>query len=124
MISEGSRLIENTKRNFSMKAGNILANPGTSNRNYWSLINTVLNNAKIPMIPPLLENWLFVTDFTEKAHVFNDRFILQYTMIDTGSEIPQNIPVAASLLKDFIIFDKQILKIIRLLNPMKYLREW
>ena len=100
MITEGSRLMEDAKRNYFLKAGNTLANPGTSNRTYWSLINTVLNKAKIPMIPPLLENGPFVTDFTEKALLFNDYFILQCTTIYTGSEIPQNIPVAASLLND------------------------
>ena len=61
--------------------------PGTSSKTYWTLINTVLNEVKIPMIPPLLENGLFVTDLTEKAQIFNDYFILQCTTIDTGSEI-------------------------------------
>ena len=53
MISEGSKLIEDAKRNYLLKAGNTLANPGTSRKTYWSLINTVLNKAKIPIIPPL-----------------------------------------------------------------------
>ena len=85
-ITEGSKLIEDAKRNYLLKAGNTLANPGTPNRTYWSLINTVLNKAKIPIIPPLLENGQFVTDFTEKAQLFNDYFILQCTTIDTGNE--------------------------------------
>ena len=119
MITEGSRLMEDAKRNYFLKAGNTLANPGTSNRTYWSLINTVLNKAKIPIIPPLLENGLFVTDFTEKAQLFNDYFILQCTTIDTGSEIQQNGPVAAPLLNDFVISDEKILKIIRSLNSNK-----
>ena len=89
MLSEGARLIEEAKRNYFLKAGKTLANPGTSSKNYWTLINTVLNKVKIPMIPPLLENGLFVTNLTEKAQIFNDYFILQCTTIDTGSEIPQ-----------------------------------
>ena len=48
---------------------------GTSSKTYWSLINTVLDKAKIP-ITPLLENGLFITDFAEKAQLFNDYFIL------------------------------------------------
>ena len=67
MISEGSKLIEDAKRNYFLKARNTLASPGTSRKRYWSLINTVLNKAKIPIMPPLLENGLFVTDSTEKA---------------------------------------------------------
>ena len=103
MITEGPKLIEDATRNYFLKAGNTLANPRTSNRTYWYLINTVLNKVKMPIIPPLLENGLFVTYLTEKAQLCNDYFILQCTTIDTGSEIPQHIPVAASLMNDFVI---------------------
>ena len=65
MTSEATRLIEDAKRNYFRKAGKTLANPGTCSKTYWTLINTVLNKTKIPLIPPLLENGLFVTDFTE-----------------------------------------------------------
>ena len=88
MISEGAKMIENAKQNYLCKTGQNLANAGSSSKMYWSLINTVLNKAKIPIIPPLLENGLFISDFAEKAQLFNDYFILQCTTIDTGSEIP------------------------------------
>ena len=119
MISEGARMIEEAKRNYFLKAGKTLANPGTSSKTYWTLINTVLNKVKIPMIPPLLENGLFVTDFTEKAQIFNDYFILQCTTIDTDSEIPQDTPVTTALISDFVISEEKILNIIRSLNPNK-----
>ena len=118
MIAEGSKLIEDAKRKYLPKAGNTLANPETPSKTYWTLINTVLNKAKIPIIPCLLENGLFITDFTEKAQIFNDFFILQCTTVDTGSEIPQYIPAAATLINDFAI-SEQILNIIRSLNPNK-----
>ena len=119
MITEGARLIEEAKRNYFPRAGRTLSNPGTSSKTYWTLINTILNKAKIPMIPPLLENGLFVTDFTEKAQIFNDFFILQCKTIDTGSEIPQDIPVTTTLISDFAISEEKILNIIRSLNPNK-----
>ena len=119
MIAEGSKLIEDAKRKYLLKVGNTLANPETSSKTYWTLINTVLNKAKIPIIPPLLENGLFITDFTEKAQIFNDFFILQCTTVDTGSEIPQYIPAAAILINDFAISEQKILNIIRSLNPNK-----
>ena len=83
------------------------------------MINTVLNKAKIPIIPPLLENGLFITDFTEKAQLFNDYFILQCMTIDTGSEIPLETLRNPISISDFIISDEKILKIIRSLNPNK-----
>ena len=119
MVSEGSKLIEDAKRNYFLKAGQTLANPRTSSKTYWTLINTVLNKVKIPIIPPLLENGLFVTDFTEKAQLFNDYFIRQCTTIDTGSEIPHDMPVPVAVISEFSISDEKILNIIRSLNPNK-----
>ena len=106
-------------KNYLRKAGQSLANPGTSGKTYWTLINTLLNKAKIPIIPPLLENGLFVTDFTEKAQIFNDYFILQCTTIDTGSEIPHDKQGSSTLISDFVISEEKILNIIRSLNPNK-----
>ena len=119
MTSKCSKMIEDAKRQYFLKAGKTLANPGTGLKAYWSLLNSVLNKAKIPIIPPLLENGIFVMDFTEKAQIFNNHFILQCTTIDTGSEIPRNNPVNATLLTEFHLSDEKILKIIRSLNPNK-----
>ena len=112
-ISEGARL------NYFLKAGKTLAKPSTGSKNYWKLISIVLNNAKNPIIPPLLEKGLFVTDFSEKAQIFNDYFIFQCTIIETSSEIPKGTPVTTPLISDFSISDKKILNIIRSLNPNK-----
>ena len=119
MISEGGKLIEDAKRSYLLKAGKSLANPATSRKTYWSLINTVLKKAKVPIIPPLLENGLFITDFTEKAHIFNEYFILQCTTINTGSELPEDALAPSSMISDFPISDEKILSIIRSLNPNK-----
>ena len=119
MISEGTRMIEDAKQNYLRRTGQTLAHPGTSSKTYWTLINTVLNKAKIPIIPPLLENGLFITDFTEKAQLFNDYFILQCTTIDTGSEIPLETTRGSTLISDFAISEEKILNIIRSLNTNK-----
>ena len=119
MTSDGAKMIEDPKQNYLRKTGQTLANPGTSRKTYWSLINTLLNKAKIPIIPPLLENGLFITDFTEKAQLFNDYFIIQCTTIDTGSDLPRNIPIPTSLISDLNISEEKILNIIRSLNPNK-----
>ena len=71
------------------------------------------------MIPSLLENGLFVSDFSEKAQLFNDYFLLQCTTIDTGSVIPATVPIPTSLISEFPIYGEKILNIIRSLNPNK-----
>ena len=112
-------MIDEAKCNYFRQAGKTLANPGCNSKTDWTLINTVLNEVKIPLIPPLLENGLFVSDFTKKAQIFNDYFILQCTSIDTGSEIPCDTPVTTALISDFVISGEKILNIIRSLNPNK-----
>ena len=93
MMSKSSKMIEDAKRRYFLKADKTLANPETGLKTYWSLLNSVLNKARIPTIQPLLENGIFVMDLTEKAQIFNNHFILQCTTIDAGTEIPRNNPV-------------------------------
>ena len=84
-------------------------------KTHWYLINIVLNKAKIPIIPPLLENGLFVTDLTQKAQVFKDHFILQCTT--TNSEMPEHTPSNPTMIDSITISEEKIIKIIRSLNP-------
>ncbi len=75
--------------------------------------------AKISIIPPLLEHGCMI-DFSDKAQLFNDHFVLQCTTIDTSSTIPSDVPTPSSVVNDFPISDKSLLKnIIRSLNPHK-----
>ena len=40
-----------------------LNDPKTAPKTYWSILKTYVNGSKIPLIPPLLVNNEFVTDF-------------------------------------------------------------
>ena len=117
MIAQGSKLVEDAKHKYFTNVGRILSDPSTGTKKHWCLINKILNKAKIPEI--LLENDIFVLDFSSKAQIFNDYFILQCTTLDTGSEIPSDLPVTASQLREFVISEEKILRIIRNLNPNK-----
>ena len=119
MIAEGSRLIEEAKHAYFAKVGRKLSDPSTGTKMYWSLVNKILNKAKIPEIPLLLQNDIFILDFASKAQIFNDYFILQCTTLDTGSEIPCDLPEKMSQLTEFAISEEKILKIIRNLNSNK-----
>ena len=119
MIAHGSKLIEDAKEKYLTKIGRTVSHPETGKKLYWSLINKILNKAKIPIIPPLIENDIFVLDFTAKAEIFNDYFIQQCTTIDTGSELPPPSVPNTSLLTGFSMSDEKILNIIRSLNPNK-----
>ena len=119
MIAHGSKLIEDAKDKYFTKIGRTLSNPETGKKLYWSMINKILNKAKIPIIPPLIEKDIFVLDFAAKAEIFNDYFIQQCTTIDTGSELPSTSIPNTSLLNGFFISDEKILNIIRSLDSNK-----
>ena len=51
-----------------------LTNVQRNSKTYWSLLNRFLNNKKIPLIPTLFHENKFVTDFKEKAELFNSFF--------------------------------------------------
>ena len=53
-----------------------LANVSKNCKTYWSLLRCLLNE-KLRLIPPLLHENKFVTDFKEKAELFNSRFATQ-----------------------------------------------
>ena len=104
--------------NFS-KIGMTLTDPNTGSKRYWWLINKVLNKTKVPVIPPLLENGLFISDFSSKAQIFNDYFLLQCMPLNTGSTVPLESTLNVTPLSDICITDDKILRVIRSLNANK-----
>ena len=119
MIARGSKLVEDAKTKNFFNIGRKSSDPSTGTKKYWSLVNKTLNKAKIPEIPLLLEEDIFVLDFASMAQIFNDYFILQCSTLVTGSEIPSDISVTATQLREFVISEDEILKIIRNLNQNK-----
>ena len=74
----------------------------------------------IPLIPPLLVNNEFVTDFLAKANLFHDFFREQRRPITNDSSLPnnQNIETVTGL-SDFNVDTDAIITLIRSLNPNK-----
>ena len=59
---------------------------------YWSLLRRLLNNnKKIPLITPLFHENKFVTDFKEKAELFNSHFATQCSLIRKSNKLPSHI---------------------------------
>ena len=53
-------------------------------------LTTFLNNKKIPFIPPIYHNNNYITDFKEKAQIFNYFFDKKCTLVENSSELPTN----------------------------------
>ena len=83
LSTEISTLISNRKEKHYHNQSLKLNYPKTSTKTYWSILKCFYNNSKIPLISPLKVDNKIVSDFTEKANLFNDIFATQcmYTLI-------------------------------------------
>ena len=52
--------------------------PKLRQKKYWSITKTFANGKKVPVIPPILVNNKLLTNFNDKASIFNDFFSKQY----------------------------------------------
>ena len=75
---------------------------------------------KIPIIPPLYCNGNFITDFCQKAELFNSFFAEQCSILLNSSKLPTNLaPRTDQSLTSINFSQDDILKIIQNLNPNK-----
>ena len=107
-------LIDNSKPKYFLRLTQ------KSTKTYWALLNFFLNNRKIPVIPPLFHSNKFVTDFKEKAELFNFFFAKQYSLIKNESKLPPRLHFLTDNCLSMVKFvNNDILKIIQNLNPNK-----
>ena len=80
-----SDAITSSKLKYYECLANKLNDPKTGPKTYWKIIKTFLNDTKIPLIPPLLVSNQLVSDFLEKANLFNDYLSKQRTAINNSA---------------------------------------
>ena len=94
--------------------------PATSPKAYWSILKTFLNNKKIPCIPPIYHHNNYITDFKEKAEIFNNFFAKQCTTVNNISQLPTDSLKRTNNCLSTISFTKEdIAKIIKNLIQIK-----
>ena len=86
--SDINKIILVAKEKYLQNQGAKLADPSTSQKTYWKILNGFLNKCKVPRIPPLFVDGNFVTDCKEKATIFNNYFAKQCTPFQTESILP------------------------------------
>ena len=112
--------IGESKERYYTKMSSRLADPLTSAKTYWSILKTFLNDKKIPSIPPLFHENKFITDFKEKAELFNHFFVNQCSLLSNSSVLPTDLPDLTNKCLDSIHFSScDIGKIISRLDPNK-----
>ena len=113
-------IIKSSKENFYNNLAEKLNDPSTSNKKYLSTMKTFIDGKKPPIIPPLLVSNNLISNFREKANIFNVFFIQQCQRIASNSILPTNqIFYTQNRLRDFDIDCRKILKLVNGLNPHK-----
>ena len=118
-LSEVSQLIVKGKVEYYYQLGKRLNDPSTSAKSYRTILKTFYNKRKIPVIPPLLVNSSFVTDFKEKPNLFNDFFCKQCTPEANDSTLPTLLETPNQNLSSFEIIASDIGKLIKALKVNK-----
>ena len=92
----------------------------TSAKSYWSILKTLYNGKKIPLISPILISDKLISNFKEKANHFNAFFTFQYTPVSNNSTLPLvTTTVTNASLASISFSDRDILKITHSLNINK-----
>ena len=115
-----SEVILKRKNDYHRKLSDKLNDPETSAKPYWSILKTLYNGKKIPLILPILVNNKLISNFKEKASYSNNFFTSQCTLISNGSVLSNSSNSVSNVSLSSIHFENQdILKIIRAVNNNK-----
>ena len=85
---ELSSIISQRKDEYYCCLAKQLNNPKTNANTYGSILKTLFNGRKIPVLPPILINGKLVSDFKGEANRFNEDFTCQCTLLNNESECP------------------------------------
>ena len=105
-------MIKEAKNSYYEKLGNLLSDPSSGEKHFWNAFKKLANEKKTTNISPIIENDVYITDFLQKATIFNDYFAKQCTIHDNGSTLPSLIYRTNSVLSNIVIKQDEIISII------------
>ena len=82
LSNECTKSILEAKEKYISQLSQKLIDPSTEPKTYWKIINRFVNNKKTPIIPPLLVNNKIISNFSEKANLFNKYFASKCTTLE------------------------------------------
>ena len=104
---------------YIQKKSNALNDKNTDPKVYWTILNNILHNIKIPSIPPILASGKTITNIVEKANLFNNFFASQCTPLENTSKLPPLLMKTDKRLNTISFKDSDITSIIKSLKPTK-----
>ena len=89
-----SEMILKRKEDYYRMPAGKLNDSHTSAKSYWSILKSLYNGEKIPLIPPILINNKLISNFKEKTNHFSAFFASHCTPISNDSTLPLAITPA------------------------------
>ena len=84
-----NRLIREAKQVHYKKLGEKLSDPQTGSKHFWNAFIRITNKRKLTKIPPIIDNNTYVSNFQQKANIFNDYFANQCKIFENSSTLPE-----------------------------------
>ena len=86
----------------------------TAPKTYWTILDCLLYNKKIPAIPPLFDDGSFISGYCKKASLFNNFFFLHTCKsIKNNSALPPPLYKTNTRIISFWVTNKDVLRIIK-----------
>ena len=101
------------------KKSNALNDKNSDPKVYWTIVNNILHNIKVPSIPPILTSSKVITNIVEKPNLFNNFFSSQCTPLENTSKLPPLLMKTDKRLNTISFKDNDITSIIKSLKPTK-----
>ena len=118
--NENDNLISKSEEEYYQDTNKKLNDLLTSSKTYWSIMKTFFNGKKVPVISPMLFNGAFVTEFQEKANIFNSFFAKQFTLASNNSALPCEFTyITEKCIQSITFSESEVIKIIRTLDVIK-----
>ena len=113
-------MILKRKEDYYRMLSGKLNDPHNSAKSYWSILKTLYNGKKIPLIPPILINSKSLSNFKEKANHFSAFFASHCTPVSNDIMLsPVITPATNPSLSSISFRDQGILKTIHSLSIIK-----
>ena len=117
--NDATKMITDAKNKYYSGLGEKLCGPNVSIKTYWKLLHKIIHKKQVMNIPPILLNGVFITNFQNKANLFNEHFVQQCSILQNGSVLI-HIDYKTNVRKFSVLINQaKIIGIIRKLSPNK-----
>ena len=117
--TECTNEILEAKTNYILKMSKKLEDSHTAPKAYWTILNRLTYNKKIPAIPSLFVDGIFISDICAKVNIFNNYFWWTCTPIKNTSVLTPFSYKTNTRINYFKVTESNILSMVKSLDSTK-----